>query len=171
MLRVSLVGHSQTPKSLQVSGAEIRIFRAPGGRADSFFEDSRMNNVLGWKHDLCLLWIGSNDIADEIEPNHLAETIKYIVQEIEDQCEAEVCVCLVEPRLYDDDGPISREDYKKVQNAVNKKLKRELNNQSIHFNTTTFVEELASDGVHWTSEGRERVENKIITVIESHLSQ
>lgn len=169
MLRVSLVGHSQIPKSLHVPGAEIRIFRAPGGRAASFFSDVRMSDVLQWNHDLCILWLGSNDIADGIVLSELSSTIQEIVVAIEEQCEATVCVCLVEPRLYGDFAPISAEDYKKVQNAVNKRLKRKLENQHIHFNTTAFVEELSSDGVHWTDEGRERVENKLKTVIEGYL--
>ena len=39
MWKISLVGHSQLPWELDIGGAEVRVFRAPGGRANSFHED------------------------------------------------------------------------------------------------------------------------------------
>ena len=83
MWKISVVGHSQIPKKLEVENTEIRIFRAPGGRADNFNNDTRMNEVLNWKHDLCILWIGSNDIDQESKPKDIVENISQIVESIE----------------------------------------------------------------------------------------
>ena len=167
-MKVSLVGHSQIPQQLEVAGTETRIFRAPGGRADSFYSDDRLRAVLEWKHDLCILWVGSNDIAEGMKPQELTQTIKDIIRNIERDCGAIVCLCLIEPRTRAGDRPISATNYKKVQQSVNSKLKRTLHNQVIHFNTAFYVETLNSGGVHWTSEGRERVDNKLVTVIKGH---
>ena len=167
MWKVSLVGHSQLPNNLTVNNAEIRIFRGPGGRADSFFDDSRMNEVLEWEHDLCILWIGSNDIDNETRPKDIAENIIEVIQSIEQNCEAVVYICLVEPRFYAS-GFMSEEDYRKVQRKINKILK-EQGNQVIQFNSSSWVEYLGSDGVHWNEEGRERVKSKLRKTIRNFM--
>lgn len=63
MWKISLVGHSQVPKELNFPNAEIRIFRAPGGKAQFFHENELMNRVLNWEHDLSIVWLGSNDVT------------------------------------------------------------------------------------------------------------
>ena len=100
MLKVSLVGHSQIPRSLNVDNVNLRVFRAPGGHAHSFDSDHRLNQVLSWEHDLCILWLGSNDIASGIDPGLLAEKILNSALEIERNCGAIVRICLIEPRFY-----------------------------------------------------------------------
>ena len=136
MFKVSLVGHSQLPNYLEVEGTEIRIFRAPGGHAETFFSDDRLNRVLQWKHDHCILWLGSNDIAEGMSPEGLFNTIKEITKTIERECGAVVQICLLEPRIYSDEekAPISNLNYKKVMNSVNNRIKRFLRNATIHFN-------------------------------------
>lgn len=169
MFKVSIVGHSQVPRCLEISCAEIKCFRALGGRADSFFKDIRLLDVCNWKHDLSILWIGSNDIAHGINPSQLTAKIKEIVRVIEQECGAIVCVCLIEPRFYSGERPISTSNYKKVQHSVNRKLKRVLNNQVIHFNSLSYSTALSGDGVHWSKDGREKVEGKLKTVIKGHM--
>ena len=164
MWKVSIVGHSQVPEDLTVHGAEIRIFSKGGGRADEFFEDEVMSEVLGWQHDLCILWLGSNDIDYETNPQTIADNIIEIVEQIEEDCGAVVWVCLVEPRFYQDDF-MTHEDYRKVQRSVNRKLQRKLSNEFIHFNSNSWVDALNSGGVHWSSEGKARVKQKIKNAI------
>ena len=171
MLKVSLVGHSQVPRVLEIDGVEIRIFRAPGGHAHSFESDHRLNQVLNWEHDLSILWLGSNDITNGINPGLLADKILDVAREIESNCGASVRICLIEPRVYSRRGPISTEDYKKVQNSINKKIKRNKKFRVIHFNTLSFQETLSGDGVHWSSEGQERVTEKFIKVIQGYANE
>lgn len=168
MLKVSLVGHSQIPKSLDVDRVDVRIFRAPGGHAHSFDSDHRLNQVLNWEHDLSILWLGSNDIASGIDPGLLAEKVLDIAREIERNCGAIVRICLIEPRVYSRRGPISSEEYKKVQNSVNKRIKRVKKYRVIQFNTLSFQETLSGDGTHWSSEGKERVIEKLLKVIQGY---
>ena len=160
MLRVSLVGHSQVPRHFEIEGVEIRIFRAPGGRAESLLTDCRTQDVLNWEHDLCILWIGSNDIRINVTPQDIFKHIQTVVREIEEQCGAEVIVVQIEPRIYPETFRITTEDYVKFQNSINRKIKRNLNNQNLHFNNLKFQYTLADDGVHWNAEGKEAIKGK-----------
>ncbi|KAG0720007.1 hypothetical protein GWK47_007004 [Chionoecetes opilio] len=56
---------------------------ARGGRANSFFKDERVNQIYNWQHDLSILWIGSDDIADGIGPGHIIDNNKEITNAIE----------------------------------------------------------------------------------------
>ena len=167
MWKVSLVGHSQLPNNLSVPNAEVRIHKAPGGRAENFFSNRRLNGVLQWKHDLCILWLGSNDIDNVKRPRYIANNILEVVQSIEDNCQALVYICLVEPRFYAN-GFMSEVEYRKVQRKINKILKDQ-GNQTIHFNSKNWVEELGTDGVHWNNEGRERVKSKLTKAIKNFM--
>ena len=161
MWKISLVGHSQLPWELDIGGAEVRVFRAPGGRADSFYQDERLYEVLDWEHDLCILWLGSNDIENDSHPADIAEKIENIVNNIEDSCRAIVHICLVEPRFYPGEEYMTHEKYGKIQRAVNKKLRRNLANVFIQFNSGNWVNDISEDGVHFTAEGQQRVEHKL----------
>ena len=84
MWKVSLVGHSQLPPQLSVPDTEINIYRAPGGKATTFFSDERLNDVLTWTHDLCILWLGSNDIREDSEPQEIVNDLVEVVESIEE---------------------------------------------------------------------------------------
>ena len=166
MWKVSLVGHSQLPWDIEISGAEIRVFRAPGGRADSFYQDERLCEVLEWEHDLCILWLGSNDIEEDSHPAEIAERIENIVDDIETSCKAIVHVCLVEPRFYPGEEYMTHEQYGKIQRGINKKLRRRLNNMFIQFNSGDWIDEIAEDGVHFTEAGKQRVKKRLRKTIK-----
>ena len=167
MFKVSLVGHSQLPTFLQVEQTEIRIFRAPGSRASTFFNDQRLNQVLQWKHDHCILWLGSNDIVEGMSPGELFHNIKEITRAIENECGAVVQICLIEPRIYPNspNAPITSENYKKVMHSINKRIKRSMRHTTINFNTISYVQELARDGVHFREGGKERIKEKLTAAI------
>ena len=170
MLKVSFVGHSQIPREYEVEDVEIRIYRAPGGRAETLLTDYRTKNVLTWEHNFCILWIGSNDIRVTVTPQEIFEHIRTIVKEIEKHCGAEVIVVQVEPRFYPETFRISTKQYMKYQNAINRKIKNNLDNQTIHFNNLKFKYSLAEDGVHWNEEGKEAIKEKFRKFILSRRS-
>lgn len=167
MWKISLVGHSQIPKHFEFPNTEIKIFRAPGAKASSFFQDVRMNKVLEWEHDLTILWIGSNDINTDANPLEIFNHIKEIYLEIERNCQSIVYICQVEPRIRARNIPA--DIYKKIQNGINNRIKRSLKTPNIHFNNVSFVEELSGDGVHWSGAGRVRVESKFKKVIKGFI--
>ena len=172
MLKVALVGHSQLPNELDVEGADVEIFRAPGGKAYSFYEDDRLNDVLNWSGDLAILCIGSNDIKQNTHISDVVENIIDIKESIEEECGATVVIILVEPRSYPDDYPVNESRYKKIQRGINRKLERELpDTEFIKFNTSMYRQELSDDGVHFTAESKELIEERIINCIEEHLPE
>ena len=172
MLRVALVGHSQLPYDLEVEGADIEIFRSPGARAYSFYEDEILNEVLNWSGDLAIIWLGSNDIYNGTHVSEVVDNITNIKESIEEECGAEVVIILVEPRCYNDDHPVSETKYRKLQKGINRKLERELpDTEFIQFNTSTYQQELSSDGVHFSDYGKELIRDRIITCIEEHLPE
>ena len=126
MLRVALVGHSQIPYDLEVDGAEVSIFRAPGGKAYAFYEDDRLSDVLNWSGDLAIVWLGSNDIEEDTSVGEVVENIVNIKESIEEDCGATVVIILVEPRMYPDDYPVTQSRYSKIQRGINRKLKKKL---------------------------------------------
>lgn len=166
MLKVALVGHSQIPRHLEIPNVQIRIFRAPGAKARTFFEDDRLNRVFEWEHDLTILWIGSNDIETSTNPARIFVDVKNIIKEITAKCQSLVYVCQIEPRT--NPRGMSAEKYKKFRVGINNRVKRALKTPNIHFNNIQFEQELSEDGVHWSERGQDHVINKFKRIIEGH---
>ena len=164
MTRVALVGHSQLPHSLEVEGADIEIFRAPGGRVDEFYDDERMSDVLKEEWDLVIVWLGSNDIDYDTNTGQLVSELLDVCETIVNACQAVVKICLIEPRFYPD-GYVGHEDYKKIQRSVNRKLLK-AGYGTLHFHTQGYVNEIDDDGVHFTPQGQHMVRNKLRTAIQ-----
>ena len=115
MFKVALVGHSQMPRSLRVDNAEVKVFRAPGGKLANFHRDSRLNQVLSWPHNLTYLWLGSNDINPESNIGDLINQTKAIASEIEERCGSQVIIVEIEHRQYPPHRlVIEQEAYKKI---------------------------------------------------------
>ena len=170
MLKVAIVGHSQCPVDLAVPGCQVRVFREPGGRADAFRSDPRLYEVLEWQHDLCLLWIGSNDIAEDTEVNVLTQHIREIKEVIEESCDSIVRVVAVEPRQYVGECPISATRYGSVMRAVNRKLAKSLPHKLIQFNKQWYIDNLAHDGVHFNVAGKQAIVDTFCEVIQDFLA-
>lgn len=171
--RVAVVGHSQLPKEIWIPDVELRIFRAPGGRADSFFENGVMSAVLDWPHDYCVLWLGSNDIDANTSPFKVAQSVIAVARAIESSCNSKVYPVLVEPRKYPQEFPVPHQTYRKIQEGVNRRLKRALRGRCfVHFNTTWWVESLSEDGVHWRGVAQQKAHGRLIdsifSILENH---
>ena len=171
MLRVAFVGHSQLPSNIIIAGTEISIFRAPGGKAFSFFEDNRLCNVLNWRGDLVIVWLGSNDIVGNTNVSEVTDNILIIKEKIEEECGARVIIVLVEPRCYPNDHPVHQTQYTKIQRGINRKLEKKLpQTHFIKFNLPKYQQFLSFDGVHFTSEGRKEIEKVIVDNVKDYLA-
>lgn len=162
MFKVAVVGHSQVPRSFDaVANTEVRLYRAPGARARNFFEDNRLNQVLEWKHDLTIVWIGSNDINPNTQPRELTDLILNIGKVIEQNCCSKVIVVEIENRLYQSRHPIiSSERYKKIKRSVNTLLLRSKQFLCINFNNLMFT--LGRDGVHFETSAKTLIKQKLV---------
>lgn len=162
MFKVAIVGHSQVPHrfDVEVENSEVRIYRARGARARNFFNDERLNRVLAWKHDLTILWIGSNDISPTTQPRELTNIILNIGKVIEQNCCSKVILVEVENRVYPASRPvIANERYKKIKRAVNTGLFRSKQFLCINFNSLVFT--LGRDGVHFETSAKALIQQKL----------
>ena len=164
--KFALVGHSQLPLECEVPAWETRVFRAPGGKAESFFGDPRMCNVLEWPHDFCILWLGSNDIREDTVVKNIVDNLCTIVYEIEEKCSAQVIIVLVEPRFYPFEYPVSHFTYGKAQKGINRQLRRRLKNRSfIRYTSAFWKNHLAEDGVHFDAFGKNKIKGNLIDIM------
>ena len=168
MFLISLVGHSNVPRDpLYVRDCEIRTFRSPGARADRFDDNPVLREVLGWQHDLAILFLGSNDVSPDVEAYEITENIKAIVNKLK-QCARKVTIVLLEPRVITN-APPGRPDqgtYNRVVRSVNRKLQRDLREHDfINFSAPYFRQHLKPDGVHWNSEGKAKVKRDLLRYI------
>ena len=85
MFHVALVGHSQVPPHFDSlpSPIEFHVFRSPGARAGTFFQNDQLTGVFNNRYDLVILWLGSNDIHTNCCVRKIAEDIKTIVEQLE----------------------------------------------------------------------------------------
>ena len=151
MFKVALVGHSLIPGHLEVPGCDVRCFRAPGGRARSFYHDYRMSQVLDWQHHLTILYLGGNDIHPEVQPREISDNLFDIIHSIEHYCGSKVSVVLLEPRqLPLVTRGLSRHIYRTIYQAVNRRLQRLLRGyQTFQFGARPYRSNLRRDGIHW----------------------
>ena len=162
MFKVAIVGHSQVPHRFdgEVENSEVRIYRSRGARARNFFNDGRLNQVLSWKHDLTILWIGSNDISPTTQPRQLTDVILNIGKVIEQNCSSKVILVEVENRLYPSYRPVIANDrYKRIKRAVNTGLLRSRQFLCINFNSLVFT--LGRDGVHFETNAKALIQQKL----------
>ena len=116
--------------------------------------------MLEWKHDLTLLWIGSNDIDETTQPRQLANHIVEIGKVIEQTCGSKVIVIEIENRKYQSSTPfIPNFRYQRVKRSVNRALLGSRQFLCLNFNAIEFT--LARDGVHFETNARGLINKKI----------
>lgn len=164
--RVAIVGHCQVPRSLdvEIENTEVRIFRAPGAKVENFFSDDRMGQILLWKHELTILWMGSNDINPNTKACELTQKILEIGRIIEQICGSKVIIVEIENRLYQASNPvISNERYKKIKRAINRALLKSKKFFCINFNGFEFT--LGRDGMHFETSSKDLIQQKLARFI------
>ena len=162
MRRVAFVGHSQVPHYLRVEGADVKIFRKPGGLLFSLETTPQMWKFTDEFWDIVVLWIGSNDVDLKVKANVITDELVRITNFVAEKCNAVVQLVGIEPRRYPDLYPIiSHVEYRRCAKAVTKKLKRLLPYNRVLDLLGYPSECLDHDGVHFTLEGKLWIENKI----------
>ena len=120
-----------------------------------------MNRVLSWEHDLTFLWLGSNDITPETPVGELAGQIKELASEIEERCGSTVIIVEIENREYPAHKLlVEPTQYQHIKRAVNRALVRDKRFFTINFNAVRFT--LAPDGVHFVSQARQQIVEKLV---------
>lgn len=95
------MGHSRVPEELNLEDERINVtvFRAPGGLAKRFFDDGRLTSILHNEYELVIIWIGSDDIKEDVRVNDVVKDIVAVVESTEVPCSNIIAVVQVEPRI------------------------------------------------------------------------
>ena len=94
-----------------------------------------------------------------MRPSELAQDIREVVSAIERECESQVIVTLIEPRIkFRRAAAVTQDDYRVVAESVNRRLKTSLR-EHVFFNFTAplYRSHLADDGVHFNAEGQQLI--------------
>ena len=169
MLRISFVGHSNVPENFVVPGAtQVELFRKRGGHILNFFDDSTLSKVLDYTHELCYLFLGSNDIVEGCSTTEIVDAIIHVTRTIEARCRAKVVVLLVENRVYyGADPPICNENYKKAQQSINTQLRRAFKQTNRCIHLTGVLAKHMSDGVHFTQTGHSILRDFLLREVDA----
>lgn len=146
------------------------MFTAPHGQKHTvFFDDQQLSPVLREKYNLVILWLGSNDVKQNSIVREIVLDIKRIVVALEANCEAEVRICLLEPRRPSLRGMFNVDDktYVKISKSVNRSLYRTVmkGKSCIGFCAKPYWEGLTWNGIHFNKKAREHIHAQLASCI------
>ena len=122
--RVAILGHSNVPADYEHPTLETRVFRRGGAWIRDFDSYPIFREVFRWRHDLCLLFLGSNDIYAGCGTHRIATYIIQLARRIEQQAGSTVLIVLIEPRNCPEDYQITTEEYSIIANSINRQVRR-----------------------------------------------
>ena len=170
--KVAIFGHSYVhrlfiEKPVIHPGIAFRKFSLPGARVDNIRNHHIFADLVNYQPDLTFLVIGGNDINSNTVPRDLAHAIQDLCQDIETQAGGRCIIIGIEKRT--NPRNISEADYRRVKNAVNRWLHRQLPYAKRRFEPMAMTtEDLAWDGVHMTPAGSEKLFERLVTITLAH---
>ena len=172
---VCYLGHSLVtcdtlrPQTEPVVGVNMDMIRRSGARVSQFFDYPEFQPVLRRRYNLVIVMLGGNDITDATDPNKLTADYLAVHQAIESYG-AKCVLCTIEKRVYKEGHIhyVDPEAYRKVMNAVNRKLSRALKGKLILLGGRTYPLDLRTDGIHPNFEERKHIWNKVVGAIKYH---
>lgn len=169
---VKIVGHSLVPSFIEpVEGTSIEIFRSPGAKVSTFQSNQLLSNVLTIPHDLTILFIGGNDIHNNCTPSLISSNIEHLIEQVHSYCGSFIYFVLLEHR----DPPIGNrfnidaDQYNRVANNINKRLKRKYKNASyVKFLSVSAkpFQRGVTDGIHFDRESEIHLRRKLRNTIK-----
>ena len=148
-------------------GVFFRKFSLPGATVNNIRSAAIFQELTTYQPDLTFLVIGGNDIQTDTVPRDLANHIQDLCKEIEEVTGGHCIIIGIEKRSQPRN--ISEADYRRVKNAVNRWLHRQLPYTKTRFEPMAMVsEDLAWDGVHMTREGNERLFGRLVNLTTAH---
>lgn len=115
-----------------VEGVKIDIFRAPGARISNFNSNQTLARVLNYPYDLTILFFGGNDMHNNCIPSVNFNNIQNVIEQIHSYCNSHICFVILEHRnlVRGNWFNIDTDQYNKVVNNINNRLKRKYKNKS-----------------------------------------
>lgn len=174
---VALVGHSLLPHSIgPVHGASVRVFRSPGARVSNFENNSILFQVLNWRHDFTILFLGGNDINDDCVPSKITSDIVTVVEQIHTYCSSDIAIVLIEHRNPPSNNRfnVTAANYNRIANSINNKLKKKFKSRSyvrfLSVGAKPFQYGVA-DGIHFNEETKIHLKAKFRNAIQYFVDQ
>lgn len=174
--RVGWIGHSQVgwasldPGFQPIEGVKVDLFRRSGAKAMEFFETPELVAALDEPLDMAIVWLGGNDLNPNTDLVALKQQCTRIMNAFLERG-VTTYFMTVEPRKYPQSSKhfVDPQIYTKLRNGLDHYMKRKHPGKIIITGGLTITEDLlAIDGVHVIREGRVRVQNKIVNLIQTH---
>ncbi len=168
---IAIVGHSLAPPRIEpVEGADIHIYRSPGGKVASFENDSKLNGVLTSSYDLVIIFLGGNDVHNNCNPSQITDNIKGVIEQVRTHCNSHIAFVLLEHRSPKQGNRfnIDEDQYNRVANSINNRLKRSYKNKSyVQFLSISAkpFQNGVTDGIHFNRETKLHLERKLRNTI------
>ena len=122
--RIAILGHSNVPRSLEITNATVRIFRKSGARACRFTTYPEFSGIWDFRPHITFLFLGSNDIIENCSSHVITNLTLNIAEDIETRTGGIVCILQIEPRIDLTERHINAAGYKRVAKRANKRISR-----------------------------------------------
>ena len=161
---VVVCGHSQLPDHVNDFGGHSVVTLKHRG-ATLWSLDKELNTLWHLPANVVVLFLGGNEVIYR-KPSEIKKKFREIIGRIQDNLKAHVIVTLIEYRDYSKDKKPVRKAAAAKYNKVRKFLNQYLTESATagKYRTVNIAtigcNERASDGVHLTSEGKNRLVNK-----------
>ena len=176
---VDVIGHSQlSPLStefsafsalLQFHKINIRFFCAPGATCSSIVHTVAFSEICKWNPHLILVFLGGNDLIYGAEISIVYESLKCLVDELDNTCKPYFGISVIEPEpRLGNPRYIDTSGYRALRNSLVRKIK---DKRYLRFLPLVkfglSVRTTKADGVHFNPIGI----RCFIIAIRSHISK
>ena len=164
-MRIGIVGHSQVPHNIDISGDTVTIFRKPGAKLLNWRNIPEITEIFEHNFDIVFIWLGSNDITETCVTAQILQELNHFAQLVETRCNTKVVLVEIENRNYASSRHyVNPERYLHIKRHINKKLRLQKRYTLANFGAFKF--ELASDGVHFTTHSQQLIKEKFVAYVE-----
>ena len=170
-MKIAVLGHSQTRYLNFKKTLEVKKFYKSGANFRSIQESLQFQKLVEFKPDLLFLFLGSNDITEESQVNKIFDNYNELKAEIEEKIKPKRgCYLLDFEKRTLNNKYVSKNTYRKIRNALIKKIKKLDKDNFIPFRPFSGLIEtdIGPDGIHINNKGAtiivENIEQKIAQI-------
>ena len=169
MSKVALVGHSQIPTQMpDLPGIEVKIFRWCGAKLEHMYERP-LRDVFNYKPDLCILYIGGNDLATaDADRTEVMRKLREVLIELK-QVTKDLRWVTLEEQFYPSRNRfgVNCATYSADCRWLNNNIRRFLHHHQIGMLNVTgpWWRGNQTDGIHFNNQAQNSIVHKFVTVI------
>ena len=175
MFEVAILGHSHVKKlknfglKLNVNKVRVDYYATPGTTCNKIISDDKFKKLLTQKYDIVILFLGSNDIDNNLPIDEIYSSILNIKHKIDEEVDPTIGTYILEIEPRTKPRHISETKYNKTRNNLNKKFKKKYSPLRLltlsGYGLCKYL--LTENGVHFNYEGI----NIISKAVENHINK